>query len=259
MEWTQLETLTALALFHYLLLFCRIGSAIMLLPGIGEMFVPPMVRAMIALFVTLVVYLPLRDQLPPQPPHIAALFSMMGSEILVGLFIGSMARLLLSVLHVTGMLIALQSGLASATLFDPNQGTQGAVIGVFLNMVALVLLFATDTHHLLLIGIIDSYQTFAPAVWAQMGDFSDFAARLMSDSFRVAFLISAPVMVVTLFMNAAAGIMSRLMPTMQIFFILMPIQILVSFIVMLFTLIAGMTWYMAFFKDSLASLFSLPG
>lgn len=254
----NLETLSALAMFHYFLLFCRIGSAIMLLPGFGETYVPPTIRALLALFITLVVYLPLKDTLPQeQPENLAQLMAFIFAEIAVGLFIGMMIRMLISVWHVAGMLIALYSGLASATLFDPNQGGQGAIIGIFLNLTALVLLFATDTHHLMLLGIIDSYQTFAAGKMPMMGDFSDFAAKTLSGVFRIAFMISAPIMVVTLFMNVMGGIMGRLMPAMQVFFIMMPVQILVSFIILMITFSAGMLWYMRYFKDSLAQLFSL--
>jgi flagellar biosynthetic protein FliR len=254
----NLETLTALAMFHYFLLFCRIGSAIMLLPGFGESYVPPTIRALLALFITLVVYLPLKGSLPPeQPENLAQLTALIFAEISVGLFIGMMIRILISVWHIVGMLIALQSGLASAVLFDPNQGGQGAIVGIFLSITALVLLFATDTHHLMLLGIIDSYQTFAAGKIPPLGDFSDFAAKTLSSAFKVAFMISAPVMVVTLFMNVMGGIMGRLMPAMQVFFIMMPVQILVSFIILMITFSAGMLWYMRYFKDSLAQLFSL--
>ena len=252
----NLETLTALAMFHYFLLFCRIGSAIMLLPGFGEAYVSPTIRAVLAMLITLVVYLPLKDNLPAeQPTNLGQLAALIVGEITVGLFIGGVVRILLSVWHITGMLIALQSGLASATLFDPNQGGQGAIIGVFLSTTAMTLLFATDTHHLMLMGIIDSYQTFNVGKLPPMGDFSDFAAKTLSSAFRQALMISAPVMVVTLFMNVMAGIMSRLMPAMQVFFIMMPVQIFVAFIIMMITVSAGMLWYLRYFKDALAQLF----
>lgn len=254
----NLETVTALAMFHYFLLFCRIGSAIMLLPGFGEAYVSPTIRAVLALLITLVVYLPLKDNLPQeQPENLSQLMALIIGEIAVGLFIGGMARVLMSVWHITGMLIALQSGLASAVLFDPNQGGQGAIIGIFLSVTAMTLIFATDTHHLMILGIIDSYQTFNVGKLPPMGDFSDFAAKTLSSAFRQALMISAPVMVVTLFMNVMGGIMSRLMPAMQVFFIMMPVQILVSFIILMITISAGMVWYLRYFKDSLAQLFSL--
>lgn len=241
--------------FHYFLLFCRMGSAIMLLPGIGEVFVPIPVRLVLALFISLVMYMPLHPHLPAVPDNPWQLTALITAEVLVGLFIGAMTRLLMGVMHMTGMFIALQSSLASAVFFDPSQGSQGTVVGTFLTMTALTLLFASDTHHLILMGIMQSYQKFPVGLFPQVEDFSNFAARLLTDGFLTALMIAGPVLVVTFFMYLAAGIMSRLMPTMQIFFVIMPIQILVSFFIMMLTLSAGMLWYLRYFQDVLKSFY----
>ena len=250
----DLQTLTVLAIFQYFLLFCRLGATVMLMPGFGEVFVPANIRILLALFLTLVIFMPMQGRLPPMPQDLAGLAILVVAEVMTGLFIGSMMRLLMSVMHMAGMLIALQSGISSAIFFDPNQGTQGASVGVFLTMVALTLLFATDSHHMLLMGLLDSYDKFPVGHYPPIGDFSDFAARLLGDSFMLALMISGPVMVMGLFMYVAAGVMSRLMPSMQIFFIMMPIQILGCFFAMMLTLSACMLWYMRFFRESIASL-----
>lgn len=252
----NLEALTTLLVFHYLLLFCRMGSAIMLMPGIGEVFVPIPVRLVLALFISLVIYMPLHGKLPPVPSSPLMLTALITAEIMVGVFIGAMTRLLMGVMHMTGMFIALQSSLASAVFFDPNQGSQGSVIGTFLTMTALTLLFTSDTHHLILIGVMESYMKFPVGLFPDVGDFSNFAARLLTDGFLTALMIAGPVLVVTFFMYLAAGIMSRLMPTMQIFFVIMPIQILVSFFIMMLTLSAGMMWYLRYFQDVLKSFYT---
>lgn len=253
-ELPSLEILTTLLVFQYLLLFCRIGSAIMLIPGIGEIFVPPNIRLLLALFITLVLYLPLKETLPPVPGSPLELGTLVLAEVLTGLFIGAMTRLLMGVMHMAGMFIALQSSLASALFFDPNQGTQGTVIGTFLTMTAIAFIFATNTHHLLLAGIAGSYVKFPVGEFPPVGDFSNFAARLLSEGFKTALMISAPVLVLTFFMYLAAGIMSRLMPTMQVFFIMMPIQILASFFVMMLTISATLLWYVRYFQDTVAEL-----
>ena len=253
----NLETLTALAIFHYFLLFCRIGSAIMLMPGIGETFVPPTIRALLALFITLVVYLPLKDSLPAQPENLARLFGLVCTEIFVGLFLGGTARILLAVMHIVGMFASLQSGLANSVFYDPSQGTQNVSVGTFLTILSITLLFASDMHHFMLLGIIDSYHTFKAGNLPPVGDFSDFSARIFGDSFRAAFMISAPMMVVGFFMYVAGGLMSRLMPSIQIFFLIVPVQIAVTFLILALTLSAAMMWYLNFFKEGLSRLFSV--
>ena len=109
----------------------------------------------------------------------------------------------------------------------------------------------------MLMGIIDSYHTFKAGEFPPVGDFSDFSARIFSDSFRAAFMIAAPMMVVGFFMYVAGGIMSRLMPAFQIFFLIVPVQIFVTFLILTLTLSAGMMWYLRFFKDGLSKLFAV--
>lgn len=254
-EMPNLEALTTMLVFHYFLLFCRMGSAIMLMPGIGEVFVPVTVRMVLALFVSLVIYMPLHATLPPAPDGPLQLTALITAEIMTGLFIGAMMRLLMGVMHIAGMFIALQSSLASAIFFDPSQGSQGTVVGTFMTMAALTLIFASDTHHLILLGVMQSYQKFPVGLFPPVEDFSNFAARLLTDGFLTALMIAGPVLAVTTFMYLAAGVMSRLMPTMQIFFVIMPIQIMVSFFIMMLTLSAGLLWYLRYFQDVLKSLF----
>lgn len=77
--------------------------------------------------------------------------------MVLGLFLGTAAKVLFSALHVAGTTIAFQSGLATAAIFDPNEATQGTLPGNFLTTTALVLLFVTDGHHVIVQALAASY------------------------------------------------------------------------------------------------------
>ncbi|GAF89641.1 unnamed protein product, partial [marine sediment metagenome] len=83
-------------------------------------------------------------------------------EILVGIVLGATARVTLSALSVAGSVIAQQLGLGFVTAIDPTQGAQGALVGNFLTILGLTLLFATDMHHLVIGALSASYKVFAP-------------------------------------------------------------------------------------------------
>src|SRR5436309_1219260 len=99
-------------LFAFLLIFCRLGSAIMLLPGFGEAYVAPRIRLMLALMFSLILTPVIH--FPPAPATVSGLLFLMTGEILAGLFIGGLARMLIAAMHVAGTVIAYQSSLASA-------------------------------------------------------------------------------------------------------------------------------------------------
>jgi flagellar biosynthetic protein FliR len=243
--------------FHYFLVFCRVGSALMLLPGFGEFYVPARIRLLFALAVSLILLPVVEPLLPKAPPQAMAAFVVISGEVVAGLFIGALARILQSILHIAGMIIAFQSSLASAILFDASQGSQGSVVGSFMTIFGITLLFVTNLHHVLLEGLVASYQLFGPETFPPVDDFAKSAVVLMSESFLVALKISSPLVVVGLLVYLGSGMMSRLMPNMQVFFVIIPLQVLVSFYVLMISLSATMLWYLQHFESSFRDLFRL--
>lgn len=247
----MLEQFLVTELFAFLMVFCRLGAAMMLLPGIGESYVTPRARLFLALMVSLVMQplaQPIMPEIPGSPLGLGVLLI---GEITIGVFMGLLSRMLISAMHTAGMIIAFQSGLAAAMMFDINAGAQGSPFGNLLSIAAVMLIFALDLHHVMLMGVADSYTLFAPGTYPPVGDFAQMAARILSSIFAIALAFAAPHIVVGLLVYLGAGILSRLMPAMQVFFVIMPAQILASFFILMITVSAGMMMYMSFFEDML--------
>lgn len=244
---SQLLPADAFALF---LVFARVGSAMMLLPGFGESFVSARIRLLLALALTVVVTPVVGDSLPPAPDAPIAMFTMIGAEALVGLFIGALARMLLAALHMAGVIIGFQASLANADLFDPINATQGSLIGAFFNILGVFLVFASDLHHLMLMALADSYTVFVPGALPPVGDVAMTAVDTLARSFTLAMQIAAPFIVVGLIFYLGIGLLARLMPQVQIFFIAIPIQVTLAMLVLSLTLSAGMMWFLDYFQAS---------
>ena len=252
----MLEPFLVSQVFAFFLIFCRVGSGIMILPAFGETYVPPQIRLAFAFMLSLLLVPVVGKVIPPLPSTPLALTVLVASEILTGLFIGTICNILISATHVAGMIFSFQSGMSSAVIFDVTQSSQGSLIGNFMGLLALVLIFAADLHHLMLRGITDSYLVFLPGNWPPIGDFMETAARTVSDTFIIATQISTPLIVVGTLLFLGAGILSRLMPTMQVFFVLIPPQLLISFFVITTTFSGIMLWYMEFYREKLMTIFS---
>ena len=146
----------------FMLVFARVGAMVMLLPGLGESNIPVRIKLGIALLLALII-LPLhRAAYHIDLQSINPLLVMMIHEIVVGIVLGATARVTLSALQVGGAVIAQQMGLGFVTSVDPTQGQQGVLIGNFLTMLGVTLLFATDSHYLVIAALNDSYQIFSP-------------------------------------------------------------------------------------------------
>jgi len=234
--------------FGYLLVMTRIASLILVVPVLGETAISPRIRFAMAFLIALVVYPVVAGTLPAIATSPFGLAYQILVEVLVGLFIGGCARLVMSAINVAGTIIAFQSGLAVAQGFDPTQGSQSAIIGTFLMSMATVLIFVTNLHHLLLAAIVHSFQQFPAGQIPSIGDFSDLAVNIMGASFKLAVQISAPFLVYGLVFYMGLGLLARLMPQLQVFFIAMPLNIMLSFLIFILVTGVGMTWFLDHFE-----------
>ncbi len=247
----MLERLLEQDVYLFFAVFARMGSAIMVLPGFGELTIPVRVRLSLALTLSFILFPLVVDLIPEIPSNPFGLAAFMGGEVLIGIVIGAIARLLVSTLQVAGTIIAFNSGLGSAQLFDPTVGQQGAITGAFLATVGVTLLFVTNMHHLMLLALVDSYQLFVPGASFPIGDIADVAAQVVSRSFRIGLQIAMPIVVVGVLVYVSMGLMARLMPQMQVFFIALPLQMLISFVILALTIGASMLVFLDYFESSI--------
>jgi flagellar biosynthetic protein FliR len=153
-------------------------------------------------------------------------------EVVIGLFIGTVTRFFMAALTTAGMMIATSTALANALVNDPSAAQQGSISGSFLTLVALLAIFALNLHHLMLQALVESYQLFVPGQALPVGDFSDMIARVMARTFLLAFQLAAPFIAVATIFYLGVGLLARLMPQVQIFFVAMPVQITLGLVVL---------------------------
>ena len=237
--------------FAFLLIFTRVGAILMVVPALGEASVPARVRLTIALMTTLVLTPVVSANMPVLPNGFLETGLLIAGEVLVGVLIGGVARVILSALHVGGSVIAFQTGLASSQTFDPTQGVQAAIVASFLTLLGVVMIFATDSHLLILEAISNSYTLFPPGQFAPIGDFAKLAISEVSSSFALGIQIAAPFIVYGLVFYIGLGLIARLMPQLQVFFIAMPLNIFLGFVLVLFLVSGIMMWFIQHFQDGL--------
>ena len=231
----------------FMLVFARVGAMVMLLPGFGESNIPTRVKLSIALLLTLVI-LPLhRAAYNVDLQSITSLLVLMMHEIVIGIVLGATARVTLSALQVAGSVIAQQLGLGFVTSVDPTQGQQGLLIGNFLTILGLTLLFATDSHHLVIAALNDSYTIFAPGELMASGDVASLATRAFTEAFKIGIQLSAPFLVFGIVFNIGLGVLARLMPQMQVYFVGVPLSILAGFLILALVLVTMMGTFLEYF------------
>jgi flagellar biosynthetic protein FliR len=237
----------------YLLVFARTGAMIMLLPAIGDVGVPTRVRLSLAIAVSLA-FAPAvaHTYTATAPQSQVALGLLVGQEVIAGVLVGTMARIIVSALSTAGYLIATQTGLAYAQSIDPSMGEQGAVVGNFFTLLGTVLIFATNSHHLAIGAISGSYTLLPPGAALPTNDMAELTLKLVTGSFMLGIQLAAPFLVFGFAVNAATGLLARMMPQLQIFFIAMPINILAGFLLMMLLLGSMMTVFLAYYGTEMS-------
>jgi flagellar biosynthetic protein FliR len=147
-------------------------------------------------------------------------------------------------LQDAGSVIAQQMGLGFVTAVDPTQGQQSVIVANFLAMLGVTLIFATDMHHLVIAALNDSYRVFVPGEVPLLGDVAALTTRSAAAAFRIGIQLSAPFLVFGLLFNLGLGVLSRLMPQMQVFFVGLPLSIMLGLMVFLVVLGAMMTLFL---------------
>jgi flagellar biosynthetic protein FliR len=238
----------------FLLIFARIGTMIMLLPGLGELTVPVRMRLTIALLLAFVLMPLHRDAYQIDLREPGPVLLMLGTEMLIGVVLGLTARITISALQVAGYVVAQQMGLGFVTAVDPTQGQQSVIVANFLTLLGLTLIFATDLHHLVIAALNDSYRLFSPGEVPVVGDIASLVTRTTAAAFKIGIQLSAPFLVFGLLFNLGLGVLSRLMPQMQVFFIGLPLSILLGFLILIAVMGAMMGMFLGYFEGVLREL-----
>jgi flagellar biosynthetic protein FliR len=225
------------------LIFARLGAIVMLIPGIGEAYIPARIRLSLAFVMMLALYPVLSIGAPAAPDNVGDVAGAVIKEALIGLMIGSILRLFTSALAAAGEIVSIQTTLSFAQTANPTQAQATPILGTFLGLIGVVLIMATDLHHLFIAAIVHSYSLFPFHRAVPVGDAGTLAIQTVGRAFALGLQLAAPVMVFALVFNIATGLVGRVMPTFQVFFVATPLLVLTSLSIFALSLgTIGMVW-----------------
>lgn len=246
-----MEVFAQIQITSVLITFARVGTALMFLPGFGEMRIPARHRLVLGMILAA----GLSPAVPVVLPDTSALLTiLLAREALIGLYLGAGARILFSALQTLGAIVSNISSLSNA-LAAGDTGYEGSTaVTSFLTMAGLALIFATDAHHIMLRGVFTSYEII-PAGWTPLGDLASQIVRLAGQSLYIATMIGAPFFVLAVLLNLGLGLANKVMPQMPVFFVAGPLMITLGLGLLMLTAPA----MMQHFIDNFAEFFMTLG
>lgn len=254
----MLEQFLAINLFHFLLVFARLSVVFYLMPGISAGYVPARIRLILAVLVTLIILPLVQDTLPSQPTTAAELVGLIVIETLIGGFMAGLIQIAMSALMLAGEVISNAAGLTNAFVDDLVSEEQTAIVIGLLNIVAVVLIFTMGLHQLMLAAVVESYTLLRPGEELMTGDVLSIVAQAFNQAFYMGLKLASPFLLFEVLFQFANGVLSRLSPQLNVFFVALPAQNLIGMAILMISLPTLMMVFLGYFENSLENFLS-PG
>ncbi len=239
--------------FVMVLIFARVGTMMMLMPALGDAIIPARIKLSFALLLSLAMFPLISQKIPAMPPGLAAMLILLGHEMAVGFIVGGLARMIIAAAQTAGAVIAFQIGLSFAQTADPSQnGLQGVIIGNFLSLLGITLIFVTDLHYMVIRAIYDSYAIFPTDAPLMLGDAATSAIAIFSSTFVVGVQMASPFIVFGLVFFLGLGLLGRLMPQLQVFFVAQPANVGIGLMLFAVLLVSIIGLYLNHFENQFA-------
>ncbi|WP_422419670.1 flagellar biosynthetic protein FliR [Pseudomonas sp. GZD-222] len=233
----------------FILPLFRVTAVLMTMPVFGTTLVPARVRLYFALAITVVIV----PGLPPMPEvHALDLSALLlvAEQIIIGALFGLSLQLFFQVFVIAGQIVAIQMGMAFASMVDPANGVNVAVIGQFLTMLVTLLFLAINGHLVVFEVLTESFTTLPVGSGLLVNHFWDLVGRL-SWVLGAALLLVLPAITALLVVNIAFGVMTRAAPQLNIFSIGFPLTLVLGLVIFWITLADILPHYHALASEAL--------
>lgn len=214
------------------LIFIRISSAIVSSPVLGSRTVPTLPKIFLSLVVAYIVYLTIDRNMFTAIPTGWMLVILAIKEAITGLIIGFMLQFVFWGVAYAGTLIGFDMGLAMAEVFNPGSEESGNVVGEFLYYGALMVFFLINGHHYIISSIKHSFSVIPIGKFTITKPVYDLIVIYSASVFIIAVKIASPIIVSFFLVHIGEGIVARIIPQMQVFFVTQPLKIGLGLIIL---------------------------
>lgn len=219
----------------FLLVVARLSGLFLLAPVFNSSMLPMQIK-IITLLVLAAMMTPMVAHGVQLPDSQIMLVVLIVKEALIGLVIGFAVALVFSAVQMGASFIDTSIGFSLASVFDPTTNSQSSVLGTFYTTMATLIYLAINGHHWLLLAFARSFEampiTSMPNVMHMMNGIQSVVSNLLT----MAFQIAAPVLVTLLLVDIVLGVLSRVVPQMNVFFVGIPLKIAVGLMAIIISL-----------------------
>jgi flagellar biosynthetic protein FliR len=203
--------------FPAALIFTRVVTLLAMVPGFSQGTLATRFRLMFSLMLALVLDLSMGLIVIPFPDSAVDISICVIREVLLGAGMGLVLRMMFAAVESAGAVCGINMGLSLNVLMDPTSGEETMTLGSLMGLCAALMFIALDGHHLIIESLHGHFAAFPIGVASYTAPTPDVMAKAGSDLCRAAFIIASPVIVVTLLLNMSLALVSRVVPSVNLF------------------------------------------
>jgi len=162
------------------------------------------------------------------PTGTAELVTGMVTEVAMGAALGLLTSTVLSAIQSAGHIIDQMGGFQLGEAYDPLTTSQSGPFARFYQMLATVLLFASDGYQVLLVGFARSFSAVPPGTALAPRHLADAFSRELPQLIVAALQIAGPLVAVLFLADLGLGLLTRVAPSLNAFAMGFPLKILLT-------------------------------
>ena len=243
-------------LLGFVLVLTRISAFFLVLPVFGWKSIPVRIKVAIALLVAIFFSMITPLSIDPKKISVLRAILLIANEATYGLALGLAVAVVFSAVKLSGRIIERQMGLAMAQILDPLTGERTQPMGSLLEIIFIILFLEANGHHLLLLIISRSYETFPAGSIPTIPVLTGGIIKATSTMLLVGLRLAAPLLAAFLLLIVLLGVLARMVPEMNILFISMPLRVGLG-LLMVAIFLPFMNGFVAEFADWMGKLLPL--
>lgn len=226
----------AVFLFSFAMVFIRCSAMLLSSPIFAGQSSPVQIRIFTTLAISGALTMVVQPKIGAPPADLYGLAAVATQEAIAGLLIGSFINLAMQAAQIAGAIMDFQLGLSLSQVLNPVSGVSVTILAQFKYMLAVVILFAMNGHHLMIEAFASSYTAVPTLSMATLNAISTNITVLIGNVMLLGLQIAMPVLGASLIIDAALGLMNKAVPQMQVFIVGMPAKTAVGLMVVGITL-----------------------
>lgn len=216
-----------------LLIFLRISGVMFSAPVFSNSSIPPSVKIYFSIILAYIIFFTVGDFQYNPDQSLIPLIIYGVKEVITGILMGFMLNFIFYGFSYAGLLIGFDMGLAMAEMFDPTTETESNIVGQTLLIMATLIFILINGHHYLIRGLSYSFSIVPLGSFHMSQNLFDAIVKFSSGIFVLAVKIASPIMVSFFLLHLGTGIIARVIPQMNVFFVMQPLKIALGLLLLI--------------------------